>query len=249
MTLLSTVTVVEKPSPQPDTPQPMSGPALETFVIGPFIDPPANGADGFSLFLQYDNPVPGAPTNFSPGVAEENDDLEPTYVWGAHTVTGDWDWGGYRPDFVDSQPFNAFLPANCGDVHLGVYRGTTNPETITLDVAAQTALNTFTTTMNGNTTEINALLNKTPASEDYSENSYSILSSLLNSTEATPPAERPVHAWVMCGDSYIFTNRGNIYKSTDAFKTNSAVVGNVVGSDNIIKRIHPGVIESDPVGF
>lgn len=249
MALLSNVTIVEKPTKQPDEPSAMTGPALEVFAVGPFQDPPKNNNSNMTLLLQYDNPVAGMSYNYAPGAAEEHDTSIPQYIYGTHQKVHDWDWGVNPPEVMMSQPYTLFKPANpSSQMYMGVFRGSLRPETITFANGAQPGLDTFTYSLNSVPEDIDNLLNSPSLGSDYFTNAaFEILTDTLRQTNEEGPSERAIHAWVMCDHSYILTNKGKVYKSSNGFNTASTAVGEGVHPN--VARLHPGIIENPPIGL
>lgn len=247
MTLLSQVTIVEKPTKQPDEPSAMTGPALEVFVVGPFQDPPKNNNNNFTLMLQYDNPTAGMSYNYTPAAAEENDTTLPQYIYGIQQKVHDWDWGYSRPEVTMSQPYMLFKPANStSQMYMGVYRGNVRPETATFNSGAQPGLDPFTYSLNSVPDDITNLLNSDSGSDFFTGASVEILSESLRAVDEAGTSERAIHAWVMCDHSYIMTNKGRVYKSSNGFNTAGTTVGEV-RSD--VARINSGIVENDPIGL
>lgn len=247
MALLSKVTVVVKPSIQPETPAPITGQPLPVFVPQMLDNPSKTGSTKIALVMQYDNPVSGMSNNFSPRQAEEHDTMTPQNIHGVHEVIRDWDWGMSRPIITNSQPYNAFLPANCGEAYnASVYRGNISPSNIELGAAQQPALNQFSSMINGKTSEIQALLTSNLGESLFTPVAYNILSGRLASDRKVLTTERIVHMWVMCGVAYSYTDHGNIYQSDDAFNQQSVLFGTV--ADNV-QRMHCGITENDLIQF
>lgn len=247
MALLSNVTIVEKPTKQPDEPSAMTGPALEVFGVGPFQDPPKNNNSNFTLMLQYDNPTAGMSYNYDPSAAEENDTVTPQYIYGIHQKVHDWDWGYDRPEVTMSQPYTLFKPANStSQMFMGVYRGNGRPETVQFTSGAQPGLDPFTYSLNSVPEDIDSLLASSPGSDFFTSAALDILTDSLRLTDDAGPSERAIHSWVMCDHSYILTNRGRVYKSANGFNTAGTTVGEV-RSD--VARLNSGIVENDPIGL
>lgn len=226
MPIISRINLVEIPSEQPDTPQPMTGEALGVFEKQTFIDPPISDRKNTFFFVHLyntrKNRVSG--TGFING-------RDTAYTnngggWVEALTNSRFSCGYLGLDFISStlEPGD---PGNPGADPIVTYsfgfgkssagyfiRSGFNVDSFTFPTGSDIGQLTMVPSLNTSETNKDRLLAATNSPTD---------------TNLIPDTFQNLiwHAWGMCGKTYCLTVEGDIYTSDDGFISNKTKIGSL----------------------
>lgn len=242
MALLSKVTVVVKPSPQLETPAPMTGDPLEVFEQEEFLDPPSILNGNAAVFLNIINPQPYLP------YPESNDNSPPPTIFRSFNYHIREERSNRRVPRVIAPP------SMCDESDVILYQGSDGVVGMTMPTGGAAAT-VVPNVINGRDDYINDFLTyDVNNGTTWYLNANGDLENQLNSENLGIGIDKVSHAWVMCGIGYVITTNGEIRKSLDGF------AGDIVDFSSIgyrpdesfnyaIMRNHPGILLASNVPY
>lgn len=244
MVTLSRVTVVDKPTTQPITPEPMNGVTLDTYAspsMGEYIDPPRTDNNRSMVFAMVVNPRKWLPQRNS-------DEFNPPEVIfrTAHFHHNN-----------ESDPINEIrIPEPCSysiKANNLVLKGELKTKDLSITEAEEVPLiSDKIKLINSNNARLNNLMsledNNYENNNDYWYEARDKLVEIENIEIIKTPEysieDRILHSWVMCGLGYILVDTGAIFKSNDGFINNIVYVGST--AEQHIYRNSPGMVSYNP---
>jgi len=228
MPIISRINLVEIPSEQPDTPQPMTGEALGVFEKQTFIDPPISDRKNTFFFVHLYN-------------TSKNRISSTAFVNGFHKGYAN-DGGGFVDVDIASTRINVgYLGMSGGDFSTVDFLKSSAGYVIRAGFSIENTV-TPTTAATVGKLDIVSLLNT-------DENVRDNLTSMVDSTPANiPDSFKDIiwHAWGMCGKTHCLTTTGDIYRSSDGFILDRTKIGSIFSNP---PKLDTGHYLPNPIGW